>query len=517
MSRIRIVGGSITKTSKGATILEALDGNLTMSAAKQVILDGGENGITHHEYVPPKKKEEDKTDEPKILDAKCIVQFRPNGSWKGEFGFDWFRIGDTRRQGDVNYETLVGRHYDKELTDTSKQIVNNGNKWSTNFKADPQPAEFSRFNRIDQLKELYGVYEYSLENDSSGSPINKKYYKPVLALFAREADPLRPRKFIETGIAQLDLYIQFEKQGGTEIKPSKLIFEMDGVLMDENHPLVSIDRHTILQNKLRNKIENIEITCKAEFAEDKEIKVWAISVDKAGNQTAKLLAGVLKMIAPAKKATKNILLVLVNTSKGTGSSNGLDILKRNLKQALIKTNIVTKAMKMGVLESVKIDLSISANNVDNKDFNSSFQVDVKDSEYSNIGNREGLDDFLKDTLERDYPGQFQDYFKLFFLANGTDIVFDKDKLLTGYTAGYSSLKANFGVMFKMHNEYTIAHECLHGLGLRHSFFGVNLPNEISFCYQAQTTDNIMDYSHNLPTPIPRITTWYWQWKILNRL
>jgi hypothetical protein len=67
MSRIRIVGGSIIKTSKGQTIIESLEGNYSSIAEKQNIWDGGENGNTHHEYVVPEKK---------ILEEKPIDETR---------------------------------------------------------------------------------------------------------------------------------------------------------------------------------------------------------------------------------------------------------------------------------------------------------------------------------------------------------------------------------------------------------------------------------------------------------
>ncbi|OWP78789.1 hypothetical protein [Flavobacterium oreochromis] len=56
--------------------------------------------------------------------------------------------------------------------------------------------------------------------------------------------------------------------------------------------------------------------------------------------------------------------------------------------------------------------------------------------------------------------------------------------------------------------------------LPHSFFGNH------YLYEALTTENIMDYSHS-PTDlatntvrpeedlIKRISTWYWQWNIIN--
>ena len=58
---------------------------------------------------------------------------------------------------------------------------------------------------------------------------------------------------------------------------------------------------------------------------------------------------------------------------------------------------------------------------------------------------------------------------------------------------------------------------MHGLGLQHSFYGNN------YLYKALKTDNIMDYSHNEidkvtgapSTVLDRVSTWYWQWDILN--
>ncbi|EKT3967331.1 hypothetical protein NTJ12_002418 [Flavobacterium psychrophilum] len=75
MSRTRIVGGSITKTSKGATTIEVLDGNFISSAAKQNNWDGGEKGITHYDYVAPEKKEE-KEEEDLFENDKLIADVK---------------------------------------------------------------------------------------------------------------------------------------------------------------------------------------------------------------------------------------------------------------------------------------------------------------------------------------------------------------------------------------------------------------------------------------------------------
>lgn len=53
MSRIRKVGGNITKTSKGVTTIEVRGGDFRAIAGKENNWNGKGGGITHHPYVPP--------------------------------------------------------------------------------------------------------------------------------------------------------------------------------------------------------------------------------------------------------------------------------------------------------------------------------------------------------------------------------------------------------------------------------------------------------------------------------
>lgn len=62
MSRLRIVIGSIIKTSKGATTIEVLQGNFISNAAKQNNWAGGENGTSYHDYLPLEKQDEEDED-----------------------------------------------------------------------------------------------------------------------------------------------------------------------------------------------------------------------------------------------------------------------------------------------------------------------------------------------------------------------------------------------------------------------------------------------------------------------
>ena len=516
MSYISNIGGKLTITAKGSIKIYAKE-NIEITSAKSVCFTGVENGVSFG------KPEDGPPTPDMILDAKCIVQFRPRNSWKGKFGFDWFRIGDTNLQGDENYDNLIGQYYDKSPSDITSDKNRNSNSWTTFFQVDPQPTRHSGLDKLKKLKALYGEYSYSLENDASGTPVNKKYYKPVIALFPRIVDPADSKKTLESGEAELKILLEFQKVNGNIVKPDKVVFEMDNTLMDASHPLVTIDKHTILKKDLNNK-EDIKITCLADFASDKEIKVWAITLDETGKQKTKLFAGILKMIAPSKRITKEVVIVRILNSAGTGSRKNLDLFERNLKQALISVNITEKALdKSGAMKDVLLDLRTATKNHLNINFDTEFNV--KDgnivSEEWYPPNNLRLQEYLKIELELKYPGQFTNHFKLFFLYNMCDLVEVKDAsgntLQSQSTLGFSSLNTDFGVMFKNHDTITIGHECMHGLGLQHSFYGNN------YLYKALKTDNIMDYSHNeinkvtgaTSTVLERVSTWYWQWDILN--
>ncbi|MGY0040472.1 hypothetical protein [Pedobacter sp. NJ-S-72] len=291
---------------------------------------------------------------------------------------------------------------------------------------------------------------------------------------------------------------------------------MDGVVMDEKHPLVSVEPAIVLQDKIGNKV-NIKITCKDTFDTDKELEIWAVTKDKDGTEESEL-AGKLIVIAPKKRMTLDVVVVRVKTSAGKGSAKSLNIFQRNLRQALIDVNVVT--MDTNSIP-ISLDLTNPANNYNSINFNTEYEVSVGDIKKTS-GQSIELEDLLSHQLEKIYPGKFTNHFKLFFLNNscGTEDVKDGSGAIISQKnkAGYSKLDTTYGIMFSTHNDSTIGHECMHGLGLHHTFF------DERFTYKALKTDNIMDYSQlTLDTvtgspnsPIERVSSFYWQWGIIKK-
>ena len=465
-----------------------------------------------------------------FLFANCIVQFRPQSSWKGEFGFDWFRIGDTGRAGDVSYDTIIGQYYDNDSNNATVLRNTDINTWTRFFRLDPQPTRFSEFNRLDQLKREYGIKHYTIEKDSSNKDIIKPYYIPILSLFPRQQDPNDPRKFIETGEAELKLHIQFgtiEKDGKkTKDKPDRLRFEMDGILMNDNHPFVKVNNPEIVKKNIDEKID-ITITCINSFTENKYIKVWAIKLNDKQEEIEKRQAGALKIIAPSYQMQKDIVIVKIRTSNGIGAPSNYNQLSRNLRQALIIPNIVEKRRDAsGQMKEIILDLRVPSSNYGQVDFNAEYEV-IAGNIKKNKGNKNiSIDNLLNQQLKRIYGNVFDNHFKLFFIANTYKSVSIGDEGGSGSTAGYSNVLTDYGIMFGTHDAKTIGHETLHGLGLYHTFSdNIELQHaaDSKYIYKALVTDNVMDYSENeidkvtmeAHKPITRISTWYWQWKIIN--
>ena len=66
-------------------------------------------------------------------------------------------------------------------------------------------------------------------------------------------------------------------------------------------------------------------------------------------------------------------------------------------------------------------------------------------------------------------------------------------------------------VFMLIQKKNFAHETFHAMGLYHSF-----DDSGEFTFKKFKTDNIMDYSDIGPDKIPVISTWQWQWPIIQR-
>jgi len=86
----------------------------------------------------------------------------------------------------------------------------------------------------------------------------------------------------------------------------------------------------------------------------------------------------------------------------------------------------------------------------------------------------------------------------------------KIQALGGEANGINSKEC---IMYSDPQEFYVAHELMHCMGLYHSFDNSGLHT-----FKIGQTENIMDYSHLKqfagPKTLTQMSTWKWQWKIL---
>jgi hypothetical protein len=369
--------------------------------------------------------------------SKVLVNFRPHNGYKGEFGFDWFRVSDTSRQGDVWYKNIVGSYKTGDFIQSDAQYV----KLAKQYDQEPHPIK---------PKDIYLV--------------------PIMALYANES-------------AKFSLKVEVE---GSDAKKIEYIYDKD--LFRLSKPDVS--HKTVGKQTLA---DDVEITCIKEFGTDEYIEVLA-----DGN-----FAGKLKVLAndKAHRYQANIVFVKVKTDlsrrgkKGNiGSDSGEKyFLKKYLKQALVKLNVITKELDLRTNTILNTTYKLNENGL--------FQINSKS----------GLHNHLDDEFNKIHPG-FRNYFKVFFFGEqGGEIRVDPLRNPSFYFKAYNGAARTYNckevVVYNTRDTSTTSHEILHAMGLAHSFDDYGL-----FTFEQAKTENLMDYKY--AGGIDRISTWHWQWKTI---
>ncbi|WP_373845906.1 hypothetical protein, partial [Bacteroides heparinolyticus] len=166
----------------------------------------------------------------------------------------------------------------------------------------------------------------------------------------------------------------------------------------------------------------ITIKCIKEFSEDKVIEMKACR--KVGEGVQRTLAGMISVWA----------------------NDGF----RQKEKKVVFIKIITKISSVSTPQVPEVDAE--------KDFGDF----IANGQVNSTKTREGrsLISYLKQNLEKQYEGKYGGHFKAFYFVE--DGYNPNDGSLT---AGFSSLGADYVVVFKCKNEQTAAHEFLHSMNL----------------------------------------------------
>jgi uncharacterized protein involved in type VI secretion and phage assembly len=388
-----------------------------------------------------------------IIPAKVIVHFRPKDDWKGEFGFDWMRLGDTKLFNDKKYEDIVANQYKTGTSDLEEEI----NEYKGDFKVNK--------TMFTLLKGEYNAHTIPWKKKEK----EKTYYIPWLSI-------------LNTKVVTLSLILDIEE-------------EADYLEFDAN------ENFTITPNKIdikgKTKLEGQEITieCLKEFAGDQTLIIQAYKENPNTCEVESLEAGKLKVWAndATKQKTKKVVFVEIKTPSisskkelNSTASNEKDRINKYLQQAYIELDPVS--------DIVSLDLSTDTD----------FTQFIKDKRVKSSSTKDTttLKSYLLKKLTAEHKNKYDAHFKAFYFAEHG---YDPKGNLSGYSQG-----ANFVAVFKSGNDQTAAHEFLHSFNLPHTFTNKKADKDAEYTYEYAKTDNLLDYSHHV-SKNGRKALWHWQW------
>jgi len=398
------------------------------------------------------------------------VEFRPLDSWVGEFGFDWMRIGGKA---------------EKAGEDVYKSVVDSGN------------GGLSAALAYKTMKGEYG----SLPIEIASPPETlKEYFVPYLDLFPKgtAGTPTPPFE------AKLKLVVVVEENA-----PDKIELEYDKALFTIDKPQM---KDKAVGKKRVASDGTVKITCNAVLTSDKVIKVWATF---EGN---KKLVGELKVLKNGPSERKHAKFLFVNVKTNVNGTVRIGSVSAAEKTAL--RNSLFQALITSDLEDAASDFDMTA------DDNLRIKTVGGTKVYGKfIYKKSGAEPTRFEGLFEDYkaPGAssadaFFAYVRSEFLkvpANAkyakyfTIFAFDEvpyDVTTYGQVQNIGVHNAALFAPAGGRKVTTMAHEILHGLGLKHTHDSPGADNK--YIFKSATTDNIMSYSD------ARYSTWRRQWDVM---
>lgn len=507
-----------------------------------------------------------------IIDARCVVEFRPNNDWEGEYGFDWFRIGDHQeKQCTYKDPSNKDQYYPKNLT------TNGANDGATHYVNDNIVGRYFEVDSQGHLKRPpndqkdpdYPNYKCTLFTNTNKKEyywadilakyytiktikgLNRNYIVPWISLFynlkskhstaftnfgaeARTSaivkmiikkDSTNIKQIRKIRIVSLEDRIRFGKGNKQWKKNNKVIFnyiEFEGPFNLEQEIILPI-----------NLIYSL--------TEDWPIKAYAFYYGHDNKYYT--LSGQINVVKSVPQKA-NILFVNVNVGSISKDDSGHETwslivqgmnlteqeknLEKYLSQATVVPTIEKETLSLYVDERRNM-IPYEPNNPNNNIFllDSSLGISKNVAFTSNRGyvflvnggNRTPwLGKQLENMINGACNGKYTDYYKIFFLNSmGVFSVSDIKKINSEGSLGgiATDIGSKSAIVFGIPSDETVCHELLHCFGLYHTF-----SNQSQFTYKKCTTSNIMDYGFvgGKYNCLKRISLSRWQWsEIRNNL
>lgn len=460
--------------------------------------------------------------------SNCVIHFRPKSNWDGsKYGFDWVRIGDSGMDADKHsinhhYANLMGKYYGFGKIDTTVNIgpkpsvikterfgvCDDPNSWEKTTLGHPATFRheialyrdfvsryFPKRLIISWKKGLPSICPSGMDNDIK-TEIDKTqftYFVPVMTL-------------IQDKTANLKMRCELNP---SDPPPTKIeIFEK--LEVGEEPCFEFLNGTEKKDNPENNKKYDLDIKCIDTFSEDKLIEAYATYPDGS-----KKLCGQLRVLANNEVLKFCVLFIKVGL-KVDGSWERANLSNAEKTQM---ENIFNQAM-IEVISPPTVEFDITPTTppagIDSRITNLLESHSGSDKFFPK---RNGISDRAGGMINGAFEGhlrnigQYERFSNYMFIHNVNikaqnplpDNKFDQ-------TNGFTAVSSGVIVLFLGHEAETLPHEMMHVVGLPHTYTGKETESNAEYTWKARTTDNILDYSHQLTPAISRVTTWQWQWQ-----
>ncbi len=418
--------------------------------------------------------------------AKCKVKFWPQPGWKGEFGFDWLRDGQSGLQSDVDYETIIGAYPENADPDYSSSPQFHKN-WD---------------NTYNNLENEYAPFYVRWKKD--------QYYKndvAFLCLFPQNECTSNPKKPWK---AELNFHLEIIESNPINLK--FMFGNRDGGIDEATETSEYLEVVGDLPKSTGAYTKPMTIKCIKGFNRDLEISVVNCTNDSTGKEYREKI-GKLILLRNSKEFCNavNVVFVKVKTnlknfffrsSVKVGETKGEQpYLEKYLFQS--HTNLNLKEEEFDLSNDKFFSLVNSKIHFDKKLLK--FYIDIDSNIHSYLEDKFNKE---KSTPEINY----EEWYKVFFIKEFSAI--NRSGGGGYFTLGQAKdIGSKCVVVFDGKSDSTATHELFHAFGLYHSF-----SNSSPHIFEKFKTDNIMDYeSNDYPDTKTKFTTWMWQWMHINPL
>ena len=419
----------------------------------------------------------------------AVVYFRPLEDWKGEFGFDWMRDKYFPFKNELAYKDIISSGYSTKEDEHGKR------------------RDLTKDEAYSQLRGEYEHHPMQIDGIDEN-----EYFAPYLTLFSKPfVDTLGIAPFARPKYeATLQLIVGIER-------------ELESFYIECTNPERINIRTEGLTDKNTTSLKKggtITITCNQDLDKNEEICIYAYPKGTHNREEAKL-AGKLIILKNDRSTRKEKKIVLVKIETDIDKNGKNEREDFSLEEKTMLYNALHQALIIPIVEYTTLNLSSNSEFQIGGDFIADGKIQMTSPTI-----RERVYNRLQELFFQQNARYRDNYFTIFKFG----VESNKDGLL-GETQDIKTENVIIFTLPRGNEDYTLAHETLHGLGLYHTHREVKfvkidgyetklmmhdeviIPYDRSnkkYIYFYGSTTNIMSYG-----TLNKFTTWHWQWLIIN--